>query len=153
MSVILLDSNHIAAMVGLTVRLLGPGRRMSEVPRDAVKDVDLTDEEVVARMLVVANVRAHALRYPNDAETDPTFYMPTDRQIEDWTVNWKADPVLLLRAITCYECQVDAPWGSDVGKWLAMAKATAHNALPGFREMPWEIRQGPSQLRAIGGTN
>lgn len=136
MSAFVVDKRHIDVLVtaGLVFKRDG-GLYWYDAAKQTRK-LDYTTADAVGTMLLAENVKSVNDRYDDHGEAESyTFTF----------VDGTPDPVVVLKAIACYEyqsCEHDGWKKSDAKAFCDALQDVAINALPGYGAAPWEIPSG-----------
>ena len=140
MSAFVLGKEHIAAMV----RGAWASRDFSWYDGAAWHTLDYQTALGVGRMLLDANVRSVAYRYPDERIEDlpgPLSHEWTEPFMDWYPTRRCPSPVSLLKLISCYEyqsCEVPGFEQSEAYRFCQALRASAIGRLPGYEEGPWE---------------
>lgn len=109
------------------------------------RQIDETNASEVGAMLVRMNFAAVDYRYRREGDENPGDYPESYRftGARGWVVA-VYNPVVILKAIECYEyqsCEHPSWEGSEAQAFCRALRLHVTHWLPGYSEAPWEITE------------
>ena len=136
MSAFVVRKRHIDVLITAGIVFKRDGGLYWYDATNQTRKLDYTTADEVGTMLLAENVKSVNHRYGENEESEPYAFT---------RVSGTPDPIVVLKAIACYEyqsCEHDGWKRSDAHAFCDALQSVAIHALPGYGNAPWEIPDG-----------